>query len=407
MSAVIIKHGKTSRLASSHPWVYAGEIDSLRGDAKDGDTVDIRDTKGRFLGRGLFNSKSQITVRRFTLGHDELDEPFLRARLQSALALRLRSLPQIIGQPAAAFRVVFSEADSLPGIILDRFPNALALQTLTLGMDVRKQTIAKLAAELLCCDTIIERNDAPVRTLEGLKEVSGLLPVTPQSLTAGKLAAGGRCSTEFTLNDVRFSADLLSGQKTGAYLDQRVNYREVAAWSKGRRVLDAFCYQGGFALHCAKAGAKSVEALDISEDAMTAAQQNARLNGVEKLCAFRTANAFDLLKAYQQENRAYELIVLDPPSFTRSKQQLEGAARGYKELNLRALKMLGPGGMLATFCCSHHVDAALFKAIVLDAAADAHKLLRLVRTLTQSPDHPILPAVPETEYLKGFLLEVC
>jgi 23S rRNA (cytosine1962-C5)-methyltransferase len=200
--------------------------------------------------------------------------------------------------------------------------------------------------------------------------------------------------------------DLLHGQKTGAYLDQRMNYQAVASWAKKRRVLDAFSYHGGFALHCAKAGAASVELLDISEDAIAAAKENAKLNEVDSLCQFTAANAFDVLKSYQQEKREYDLIILDPPSFTRTKQQLDAAERGYKELMLRTLKMLGSGGLLATFCCSHHVDAPLFKAILVDAAADAHRQIRLIQTFTQSPDHPILPAVPETEYLKGFLVEV-
>jgi 23S rRNA (cytosine1962-C5)-methyltransferase len=404
MSVVIIKHGKTSRLASGHPWVYAGEIAKVSEELKDGDTTDIRDERGRFLGRGIFNSKSQIAVRRFTLGHDDLDENFLRARLTAALAWRQRIIPEVLAQKDSAFRAVSSEGDLLPGLIIDRYPNALVLQTLTLGMDKRKDLIAKIASELLRCDTVIERNDAPVRKLEGLKETVARLPSGAKEPKSADAAGDSRTTVE--INNVRFQVDLLHGQKTGAYLDQRMNYRAVASWAKGRRVLDAFSYQGGFALHCAKAGATSVELLDISEDAIAAAKENAKLNGVESLCQFVAANAFDALKSYQQQKREYDLIILDPPSFTRTKQQLDAALRGYKELTLRSLKMLNAGGLLATFCCSHHVDAALFKAVTVDAAADAHRQLRLVQTLTQSPDHPILPAVPETEYLKGYLVEV-
>jgi 23S rRNA (cytosine1962-C5)-methyltransferase len=419
MSVVIIKHGKTSRLAAGHPWVYAGEIAKVSDELKDGDTADIRDERRRFLGRGIFNSKSQIAVRRFTLGHDDLDEKFFRARLETALAWRRRIMPEVVAQNDTAFRVVCSESDFLPGVIIDRYSNALVLQTLTLGMDMRKGLIAKVASDLLCCDTVIERNDAPVRKLEGLEEKTGILTVGRQSLAAvgDKSQAGTPVlpiseshaeSSRYPvqINGVKFSIDLLHGQKTGAYLDQRVNYRAVAAWAKGRRVLDAFCYQGGFALHCAKAGATSVELLDSSEDAIAAARENAKLNDVDTRCQFVAANAFDVLKTYQQEKREYDLIILDPPSFTRSKQQLEPALRGYKELTLRSLKMLNAGGMLATFCCSHHVNSQLFKEILVDAAGDARRVLRLVQTLTQSPDHPILPSVPETEYLKGFLVEV-
>jgi len=403
MSVVIIKHGKTSRLASGHPWVYAGEISKVSDELQDGDTADIRDERGRFLGRGIFNSQSQIAVRRFTLGHDDLDEKFLRARLEAALAWRRRIMPEVVAQKDTAYRAISSEADQLPGLIIDRYPNALVLQTLTLAMDMRKDLIAKIASDLLHCDTIIERNDAPVRKLEGLKETVARLP---SGAKISESAVEGSRTTVTQINGVKFSVDLLHGQKTGAYLDQRVNYQAIASWSKGKRVLDAFSYQGGFALHCAKAGATSAELLDISEDAIAAAKENAKLNGVETLCHFSATNAFDALKSYQQEKREYDLIILDPPSFTRTKQQLDAALRGYKELTLRSLKMLNAGGMLATFCCSHHVDAELFKAVTVDAAGDAHRQLRLVQTFTQSPDHPILPAVPETEYLKGFLVEV-
>lgn len=408
-NTIIIKHGKTSRLAAGHPWVYAGEISKVSEELKDGDTANLRDEKGRFLGRAIFNSKSQIAARRFTLGHDDLDEPFLRARLKAALDFRRRVLPAVFDSEtanrkplaSAAFRVVFSESDFLPGVILDRYPNALVLQTLTLAMDLRKELIATICSDLLQCDTVIERNDAPVRKLEGL-DTGVRVPTRAERSES----AAERCRTPVEINSLKFQIDLLHGQKTGAYLDQRINYQAVSSWAKGRRVLDAFSYQGGFALHCAKAGATSVELLDISEDAIAAAKENAKLNGVESLCQFTVANAFDVLKSYQQEKREYDLIILDPPSFTRTKQQLDAAERGYKELMLRALKMLGTGGLLATFCCSHHVDALLFKEILVDAAADAHRQIRLFQTFTQSPDHPILPAVPETEYLKGFLVEV-
>jgi 23S rRNA (cytosine1962-C5)-methyltransferase len=388
MPSVILKAGKERRLVAGHPWVYAGEIAKITGDVADGDEVDLRDAKQRHLGRGLLNRKSKITVRRFTTGKEELNEEFFRARVAAAWAYR-----QQLGFGDAA-RVVFSESDQLPGLIVDKFGDCLVFQALTLGIEMRKPWVIRILRDLFHPRAIIERSDAHTRRLEGLAETKGV--VFGQSDGRVTLAAAG----------LRFEVDLLADQKTGFFLDQCENYREIAAWSAGRRVLDCFSYHGGFALAAAAGGASQVEAVESSEAAVARARRNAELNGLTGTIEFTTANVFDRLKQYDKEKRTFDLVVLDPPSFTRTKEKVDDAVRGYKEINLRALKRLGPGGMLATFSCSHHIRGELFRLIVVDAAADARKTVRLVRTLTQSRDHPILPAVPESEYLRGLLLQV-
>ena len=385
MPSVILKPGKERRLVAGHPWVYAGEIAKITGEPKDGDDVDIRDYKERFQGRGLLNTKSQITVRRFTTQKEELDKAFFRRRIEAASKYRVHG---------PAFRVVFSESDQLPGLILDKYDDYLVMQALTLGIDRRKPWIVEIARELFQPKAVIERSDAPVRKLEGLPETKGVL----WGETDGKV--------RLQFEEFSIEVNLLEDQKTGFFLDQRGNYAIVAGHCAGRRVLDCFSYHGGFALAAAKAGAASVEAVEISEPANARARGNAELNGLTGKIEFICANAFDVLKKYDSEKRQFDVIILDPPTFTRTKQNVNDALRGYKEINLRALKMLPPGGLLATFTCSHHINADLFKAVIVDAAADAHKTVRLVETLTQSPDHPVLLAVPETEYLRGFLLQV-
>ncbi len=389
MPSVILKPGKERRLKAGHCWVYAGEIAKITGDYAEGDAVDLRDHKDRFLGRGLLNTKSQITVRRFTAQKEELDQAFFRKRLEAAILYR-----DDLSLPLAGRRLVFSESDLLPGLVLDQYGDYLVLQALTLGIDQRKPMLIQLLRELLEPKGIIERSDVPSRKLEGLQESKGVLWGDPDGKVLLPFA-------EFSVE-----VNLLEDQKTGFFLDQRGNYGRVAALCPGRRVLDCFSYHGGFALAACKAGAASVEAVEISEPAVARARANAELNGLEGRIEFRCGNAFDVLKQYDTDKRQFDLIVLDPPTFTRTKESIGGAVRGYKEINLRALKMLPSRAVLATFTCSHHIDAELFESIIIDAAADAHKTVRRMEVLTQAPDHPILPAIPETEYLRGFLLQV-
>jgi 23S rRNA (cytosine1962-C5)-methyltransferase len=387
----MLKKGREHRLYAGHSWVYSGEIANITGEPKDGAAVDIRDHKERFMGRGLLNTRSQITVRRFTTQKEEIDKAFFARRIEAALEYR-RENTSIAD--AEAFRLVSSESDQLPGLIVDQYGDHLVLQALTLGIDQRKKEIIEVLREIVQPRAIVERSDVPSRKLEGLEETKGVI--------WGE--SNGVVRVQFSQFSIE--VNLLEDQKTGFFLDQRDNYAEVARHCAGKRVLDCFTYHGGFALAAAVGDAKSIEAVEISDTAVARARKNVELNGLTGKIEFVCANVFDVLKKYDVEKRQYDVIVLDPPTFTRTKQNVDGALRGYKEINLRALKMLPPGGLLATFTCSHHIDAEMFKSVVLDAAADAKKTVRLVKVLTQSPDHPILPAIPETEYLRGLLLEV-
>jgi len=401
MPSVILKVGKERRLKAGHCWVYAGEIARITGEPAAGDQVDIRDHKDRFLGRGLLNTRSQITVRRFTTQKEELDKGFFRRRIEAAWRFRASlALPAVLNATPTApstQRLVFSESDLLPGLILDQYGDYLVLQALTLGIDQRKSWIVEIVQDLFQPKAIIERSDVPSRGLEGLKEAKGILSGDSDGWVTVRVGAPPM---------IEFEVNLLEDQKTGFFLDQRLNYGEVGALCGGKDVLDCFAYHGGFALAAAVAGAESVEAVEISEQCIARARKNTELNGLTGKIEFFCANAFDVLKKYDSEKRQFDVIVLDPPSFTRTKQNVNDALRGYKEINLRALKMLPAGGVLATFTCSHHISSELFKAVIVDAAADAKKTVRLMNVLSQSPDHPILPAVQETEYLRGFMLQV-
>ena len=389
---VILKRGETERIAAGHPWVNARSVDRLTREANDGDVVQVKDHKNRFLGIGLYNSKSKIRVRLLGRERRPIDGEFFKERIGAALEHRRRHLPD-----ATAFRVVNAESDFLSGVIIDKYGDAVVLQTSSLGMDVRKEHILAAIRGLLNPSAIVERNDMASRKFEGLEDANGVIE--------------GHVDTplEIEMNGIKFEIDLMGGHKTGAYLDQQVNYRataELIARTPNARVLDCFSFHGGFGLHAAKAGAKDVLGLDQSADAIAVASRNATANGLD--LKFEAVNVFDWLKQNTQAKgtELYDAIILDPPSFTRNRASVNDALRGYKEIHVRAMKLLKPGGLLVTFCCSHHVDANLFHAVALDAAFDTRRMLRQVASFTQSPDHPILPAIPETEYLKGFAFEV-
>jgi len=379
-----------SRIFHGHDWVYASEIQKTFGDPDPGDVITLKDFKDRPLGSAIYNPESQIVARRISRRAQQLNPDFFARRLQRALQLR-QSLP---GIDEELCRLAWSEADGLPGIIVDRYGDHLVLQTLTLAMDQRKDMITEALVDLLKPASITERNDAPIRKAEGLElKVGTLHGKTPSSFPVDIGDLG-----------ISLSAGLGEGHKTGLYLDQLDNYGAVASLAKDRRVLDAFCNQGGFALACAKAGAVSVKAIDIGEDAITRAKENAELCGadVEFLCG----NAFDLLKAEDSAKTEYDLIILDPPSFTRNKKSLNEALRGYHEIHLRALKMLRPGGILATYACSYHVTWQIFLDMINRASIDSKRTLRTVARHSQRADHPTIATLPETEYLKGFVFEV-
>ncbi|MGD1083591.1 MAG: class I SAM-dependent rRNA methyltransferase [Verrucomicrobiota bacterium] len=395
LPTVLLRPGDADRVLAGHPWIYSASILRLTAPAADGALVQIKDHRQRFLGVGFYNAKSKIQVRVISPERVEVNRDFFLGRLRAALAVRQRHLPR-----ASCFRVVNAEGDFLSGLIVDKYGDVLVVQISSLGMDQRKAMIVEALQSLFSPRAILEKSEASFRKFEGLAESNGLL--------AGAL--DGPLSVD--LNGLRFEVDILGGHKTGLYLDQQKNYLLVAELAAGRQVLDCFSYLGGFALHCARAGAAHVHGLDQSEEAVAAAQRHAERNGLAEKCSFEAANVFDWLKAqtavrpHEKVVPKFDLIILDPPSFTRTRAAVEDAMRGYKEIHLRALKLLRPGGALATFCCSHHVDALLFEAVIMEAAYDAHFVLRRVAACSQSPDHPILPAVRETEYLKGFVYEI-
>ncbi|MDI6872187.1 MAG: class I SAM-dependent rRNA methyltransferase [Bacillota bacterium] len=389
-ATVVLKRGRDQRLRSGHAWVYAGEVDRVEGEPAPGDLVALTNSAGHFLGLGYYNPASQIVVRRLTEGDEPVDREFFRRRLARALSLRAAALPG-----ATSCRLVFGEGDGLPGLIVDRFEDVLVWQVLTLGMEVRQEMLAELLVELVAPAGLYARNDAPARRLEGL--------------ALERRVVYGTCPPEVWIreNDLWFWVDLAGGQKTGYFFDQKLNRRALAGYIRpGARVLDPFCYTGSFAVHAAAYGAAEVLASDISEEAVRLGERNAAANGFSGIIQCRAANGFDLLRQADQNRDRFDLVILDPPAFTRSKHTVEAALRGYKEINLRALKLLGPGGILVTCSCSHHLEEAVFREMVASAAADAHRRLRLREWRGQAPDHPILVGVPETQYLKCGIYEV-
>ena len=386
MSGLIIK--PRARIFHGHDWVYASEILKTFGDPQPGDVVSLKDGKDRLLGSAIYNPVSQIVARRFSRRRQDLDADFFRRRLTQAIEYRRRR-----GVDPRLCRLVWSESDGVPGVVVDRYGDCLVVQTLTRAMDQRKGILTEVLVSMLSPKVVIERNDAPVRRAEGMELTTGLLH-------GSEVPPGFEIET----GGLRFAPDLLGGQKTGFYLDQVDNYQLVARAAAGRRVLDCFTNQGAFALACARAGAASVVGVEVSADAIAAARRNAGRNELPHI-EWREANVFDLLPAEERRGAQYDLIILDPPSFTKSKSKLDDALRGYKEIHLRALKLLSEDGLLATFCCSHHVNAAEFREMIIESAVDAKRSVRQLQRYTQSADHPIVPTLPETEYLQGYLFE--
>lgn len=380
-----IQRRAADRLSAGHVWVYASDIDRPEN-AQPGDTVTVLDHRGLPLGTAHFSASSQIALRMFSNQVEPLDEAFYRTRLAAAIAHRRKAV-----RNSNAFRLVFSEADRLPGLIVDQYDDTLVIQTLTQGMDRAQSVIVMLLEELLSPSGIWERNDVPVRTKEQLPFRGGPLTGTPAP------------TVEVEMNGVVFYADLATGQKTGVYLDQRENYVAAARWAHGE-ALDCFTSTGGFALHLAGA-CTTVEAVDSGAAALAAAGRNRERNGIQNI-RFVEADVFDLLSSHRSAGRRFQTIVLDPPAFAKTRATLDGAARGYKEINLRALQLLDPGGILVTCSCSHHMSEVMLLEAVTEAARDSRRTLRLLERRTQASDHPILPAIPETHYLKCLILEV-
>ncbi len=377
-----IRSNVRARAAAGHPWVFANEVEALLPAEHDGEVVECRDRNGRTMGTGIYNSRSQIVWRRLNRERVALDEAYLRGALERAVARRA---------PEAVRRLVWSESDDLPGVVVDQYHDTLVVQVQTLAMERRSALIADLLAEQLSPAEIIFRNDAPIRRLEGL--------ASEVHTRSGR----GWEPRWMTIGGMEYWLDLQGGQKTGFYLDQRFQHAVVSRHAAGGRVLDAFCNQGAFSLHAARAGAAEVLGLDSAEDAVAAARRNAEKNGLR--AEFAVANVFDWLNdpARSVEPR-WDLIILDPPPFAKSRSALEGALRGYKEINLRAVKLLAPGGVLATYTCSHHMQDAELRGILAEVSADSRRKLRVLEWAHQPADHPVLATMPESEYLRGYLV---
>ena len=393
MAGIIVK--PRARILHGHDWVFSSEVLKVFGKPADGDVVSLKDGKDHLIGSAIYNSRSQIVARRFSRRKQDLDLDFFKRRITQAAEYRTRRHldPRLC-------RVVWSESDGLPGLIIDRYGDCFVMQTLTLAMDMRKDLIAdaigggigSMSNAPEAHATIVERNDAPVREAEGLE------------LRTNVLRGDARSRIEIGIEGVTFELDLLHGQKTGFYLDQKHNYGIVSGFARDRRVLDCFTNQGAFALTCARAGASDVTGVEENSENIAAAKRNAAQNQLK--VRWIEQDVFQFLRAAEKAGTQYDLIVLDPPSFTKTRSGLRDALRGYRDLHMRAFKLLSKEGLLATFSCSHHVSDAAFSQTISDALVDARRSARRLRRFDQAPDHPVLPTIPETEYFKGVLLEM-
>ena len=374
---------------TGHLWIYAGFIHAVRGQPVTGDLVDVVMPNGRFYARGLYNPNSKIRVRILTFHEEPITPAFWRERIAQAVRLRTRIAPD-----TTAYRLIYGEADRLPGLIVDRYDDVLVMQTLSSGMDRRKEMLADLLCEATASVRVYLRNDAKSRSLEGLSPVTGFL------------RGDGGTTIEVREGAARFLVDIARGQKTGWFCDQRENRLAAARLTAGQRVLEVFCHTGAFGIQAALAGASHVEGLDVSEEALVLAREHARLNGVQERCLYRAADAFEELRRLEHTGRQFDVVLLDPPAFARSKQAVPRALSGYKDINLLAIRLTKPEGIVVTSSCSHHVsDTDLWKAIGR-AAQDAKRPVRLLEQRGQASDHPILATMPETRYLKCFILQV-
>ncbi len=384
---VVLKKNEDRRIVRGHPWVFSNEIREMRGSPAIGDVVEVLTAGGLTIGSGFFNPHSLIAVRVLSPVVEEIDADFFRGRLRQALELRRRLYPD-----AETYRLVNGEADFLPGLVIDKFNDQVVVQTLSYGMDVRLPVICDLLEELLHPGAIVERNEASFRAMELLPQKKGVL-------------RGSAAPTEITENGVLYTVDVLGGQKTGFFLDQRENRALVGRWSRGMNVLDCFSNEGGFALNAARGGAASVLGVDSSEEAVAAAGGNAARNKIETV-RFERGDVFEVLVKLREEGKLFDFIVLDPPSFARNRKTVPAARKGYRDLHARAFRVLASGGLLATASCSHHIEPEAFLEDIETAARRQGRRLQLLEWRGAAPDHPTLPSVPETAYLKFGLFRV-
>ena len=391
MADLILKPGREKSLLRRHPWIFSGAVQHVDGTIASGETVNLLSFKGDFLAQAAYSPRSQIRARVWTFDPgEEVNADFFRKRIRGAIAA---SHTLNIAQLSDAYRLIHAESDGLPGLIVDRYADMLVLQSLTAGSEFWKSTIADILLEETGLFTIYERSDADVRELEGLQPITGILrgtiPHSPLTITE---------------NGLNFNINLKSGHKTGYYLDQRSNRLRVRELAKDRDVLDCFCYTGGFTVNALAGGAKSVQAVDASAEALALGRENVVLNGMQaESVEWREGDVFQVLRKFRDEGRSFDLIVLDPPKFAPTTAQVKKAARGYKDINLLGFKLLRPGGILVTFSCSGGIDAALFQKIIASAALDAGVEAQIVEYLWQGPDHPVALNFPEGAYLKGLI----
>lgn len=389
MSNVYLKRKISPRVVNGHPWIFNNEVEKVEGDLAGGETVTVFTYDKKFVGKGYYNPKSQIVVRLLSRDKkDEINEQFFHDKIAQCWEYRKK-----LGYTENC-RLVFGEADSLPQLIIDKFNDYFVIQTLALGIDVWKPAIVKAINSIFQPKGVYERNDVPVRELEGLPQQKGFLSAP--------------FDTKIIINEngLKFHVDIENGQKTGYFLDQQDNRRAIQHIVRGADVLGAFTYTGTFEIHAAHYGAKSVLGLDISENAVQQANKNAALNGLDSICHFETANAFDVLKQWGKDGRQYDVVMLDPPAFTKSRETIQKAITGYKEINLRGMKLVKPGGFLVTSSCTNLVHAELFLQIIDMAAKDARRKIRQVVFQAQAADHPIIWGLENTQYLKFLIIQV-
>ena len=389
MKTIRLKKNEERRVRKGHLWIYSNEVQSPLRDYEAGEVIDVTDFRGSFIGRGYINPHSLICVRLLSFHQEQIDGSFFRRRIEKAHEYRHR-----VAADRDAYRLIFSEGDFLPGLIIDRYGDHFVVQTTTAGMDSRLELVCEVLEDLLEPSAIVVRNDAAIRQREDL--------LLYKKVVRGEI--DGPVSIVST--DLTFEVDLWEGQKTGLYLDQWHNYGRLKGLLSGGPVLDCFCYSGGWALHAAHWGAARVRGVDSSEKGIGWARRNAELNGVSEICQFEVGDAFDTLADLDRKGEHFDCVILDPPALVKSKSKMGEGLRGYREINRRALKILSPSGILVTCSCSHHVDRETFLSVIRGAAAEARRRVRLIECRTQAPDHPVLLSMPETEYLTCAFLEV-
>lgn len=388
-SKFYLHKGRGKRVEGGHPWIYTDEIDEYDGEYTNGDIVEVYNFRHEFIGKGYINDVSKIAIRLLTRDIDEeIDEEFFKKRLATAWEYRKKVID------TSSCRFIFGEADFLPGLTIDKFSDYYVIQSLALGIDRYKDLIVKILVNEYGAKGVYERSDANVRELEGMEQTKGFLTEPFDTMV------------QIEENGVKYYVDIENGQKTGFFLDQKENRKAIHKICKDAEVLDCFTHTGSFALNAGIAGAKGVLGIDVSEHAVEFATRNAELNGISDRVKFECHNAFDILPQWSKEGRKFDVVILDPPAFTKSRDSIKGAVRGYKEINLRGIKMVKPGGFLVTASCSHFMNPELFKDTIADAARDAHRTLRQVEFKTQAPDHPILWNSDESYYLKFYIFQV-